>query len=157
MPDPNAEERAVALSDWPQPAVVAEPKVCADDCSLVIRYRIADDKIVVVHFPRCNYMIFGAPNDEAFGSHPLASRGLQFYAVHEVVHSSLMQMLERRNSIHPRHDPESYLRDKKHYVFTFQDSTLECVVTEGERWKPTVRVFETESEAEQDSRRACNE
>ena len=146
-----AEERAVVLDDWPQPAVVAEPRLRADDFALLLRYRTADDKIVVVRFPLCNYVIFGAPNDEALGGHPLYSRGLKHYSVHEVRHSSLIEMLERRNSVHPRHDRESYVRDKRHYVFTFQDSTLECVVNEGEWWKPTVKVCNSEGEAE----RAC--
>jgi len=150
MPDHVPDERAIVLADWPQPAVVAEPRICADDSSLLIRYRTADDKIVVARFPLCNYVVFGAPNDEALGGHPLSGRGLQFYSVHQVLHSALVHMLERRNSVHPRHDPESYLRDKKHYVFTFQDSTLECVVSEGEWWKPTVTVFDTDSEADRE-------
>ncbi len=154
MPEKTAEERAIVLPDWPQPAVVAEPRICADDSSLLLRYRTGDEKIVVVRFPLCNYLALGAPNDEALGGHPLYSRGLKHYSVHEVVHSSLMKLLERRNSVHPRHDPESYLRDKKHYVFTFQDSTLECVVSEGEWWKPTGKVCDSESEAEEEWRRS---
>jgi hypothetical protein len=154
MPEQVAEERAIVLPDWPQPAVVASPRIWADDLALLLRYRTADDKICVVRFPLCNYVAFGAPNDEALGGHPLYGRGLQFYSVHEVVHSSLIKMLERRNSVHPRHDPELYLRDMKHYVFTFQDSTLECVVSEGEWWKPTVKVCNSGNEAEQEWRRA---
>lgn len=155
MSDEIEEECAIVLPDWQQPAVVAEPRIFGDDSSLVIRYRAAEGKIVVVRFPLCDYVIFGAPNDEALGGHPLASRGLQFYSVHEVLHSSLMKMLERRNSVHHGHDPEWFLRDKKHYVFTFQDSTLECVVSEGEWWRPTVKVVDSDSEAEQEWQRAC--
>jgi hypothetical protein len=142
------EERAVVLNDWPRPAVVAQPRLSADDSALLLRYRANDDRIVVVRFPLCSYLVFGAPNDEALGGHALYSRGLKHYSVHEVVHSSLVDMLERRNSVHPRHDRESYLRDKRHYVFTFQDSTLECVVSEGEWWKPAVTVCGSEGEAE---------
>jgi hypothetical protein len=123
---------------------------------LAIRYLTADDKFVVVHFPLCAYVVFGAPNDEALGGHPLSSRGLTFYSVHEVLDSSLIKMLERRNSVHPSHDSERYLRNKKHYVFTFQDSTLECVVSEGEWWNPSIRVFESEVAAEQEWRRAAS-
>ena len=141
------DERAIVLDDWPQPAVVAEPRVLAIDSALLIRYRTADAKIVVARFPLCNYFAFGAPNDEALGGHSLYSRGLEHYSVHEVLGSSLIQMLEHRNSVHPRHDRESYLRDKKHYVFTFQDSTLECVVSEGQWWKPTIKVCDSECAA----------
>jgi hypothetical protein len=146
-----ADERAVVLDNWPQPAVVAEPRIRADDSALLLRYRTAGEKIVVVCFPLCSYLVFGVPNDEALGGHPLYSRGLNHYSVHEVLNSSLIQMLERRNSVHPRHDRESYLRDKRHYVFTFQDSILECVVNEGEWWKPTVRICDSEGEED----RAC--
>jgi hypothetical protein len=142
------EERAFVLDDWPQPAVVAEPRLCADDSALLLRYRTAEDKIVVVRFPLCTYVAFGAPNDEALGGHPLYSRGLKHYSVHEVACSSLIEMLERRNSVHPRHERESYLRDKRHYVFTFQDSTLECVANEGDWWKPTIKVCDSADEAE---------
>lgn len=148
MAQKAAQEQAVVLDDWTQPAVVAMPRLYADDSGLLIRYRTAEDKIVVVRFPLCNYMVFGAPNDEALNGHPLYGRGLKHFSVHEVVRSSLIESLERRNSVHPRHNRESYLRDKRHYVFTFQDSTLECVVDEGEWWKPTVRVCDSEGEAE---------
>jgi hypothetical protein len=144
----DSEERAIVFVDWPQPAVVAEPLLRADDFALILRYRSADDKIVVVRFPLCNYVVFGEPNDEALCGHPLYSRGLTHYSVHVIVNSSLIEMLERRNSVHPQHDRESYLRDQRHYVFTFQDSTLECVVNEGERRKPTIRVFHNEGEGE---------
>lgn len=144
-----AEEHAIVLDDWPKPAVVAEPRVWADDSTLLFRYRTSDDKIAVLRFPLCSYLAFGAPNDEALSGHPLSSRGLKHYSVHEVVHSSLIAVLERRNSIHPRHDRELYLRDKRHYIFTFQDSTLEFVVNLGEWWKPTIQVCDSEDEAEQ--------
>lgn len=85
--------------------------------------------------------------------HPLFGKGLAYYSVHEVRNSSLIEMLERRNSVHPRHDRSRYLRDLRHYVFTFQDSMLECVVTEGEWGRPRVSVVATEEEAEQAWRR----
>jgi hypothetical protein len=145
-----SEERAVVLADWPQPiAGGPEPHVLANDTSLSLRYRTDNDRFAVVHFPLCMYLIFGHPNDEALGGHPLLSRGLKYYAVHEVLNSSLIRMLERRNSVHPRHDPAAYLRDCKHYLFTFQDSTLECVVTENQWWKSTFKVVSSDKEAEQ--------
>jgi hypothetical protein len=52
----------------------------------------------------------------------------------------LARELERRNSVHPRHDPTSYRR-RRHFVFTFQDSTLECVVPEGEWWMPAISLY----------------
>jgi hypothetical protein len=90
------EEWAIEIPDWPSPAVVSEPRVYADDRSLAVRYLTTDDKLVVIRFPLCLYFAFGLPNDEALGGHPLGARGLQFYSVHEVIHSSLIESLERR-------------------------------------------------------------
>ena len=70
--------------------------------------------------------MFGAPNDEAFAGHPLASRGLHPYGAFEVRSSSWIRQLERMNSVHPFHKPERFQR-LKHFVFAFHDSTFECV------------------------------
>jgi hypothetical protein len=139
----------VIRNDWPQPAVVAEPQICANDSSLAIRYRTSEETIAVIRFSLWNYVIYGAPNDEALGGHPLSKHGLKFYTVHEIEDSSLIQTLERQNSVHPRHDRELYLKDKRHYIFTFQDSTLECVVTQDERRKPAIEVFKNDEQADQ--------
>jgi hypothetical protein len=145
----SAEGRAVVLGDWPQPAAGApEPRVLADDTSLSLLYRTDDDRYAVVRFPLCFYLAFGSPNDEALGGHPLSRSGLRHYSVHEVHGSALVRELERRNSVHPRHDPESYLTGRRHYVFTFQDSTLECVVAAQQWWAPELTVFGRAEEAE---------
>ena len=141
------DERAIVLSDWPQPTTVAQPGIWANEHSLLLRYRAADESFAAVRFPLCTYVVFGAPNDEALSGHPLYGRGLQFYSVHEVINSTLIAALEQRNSVHPRHDRERYLRDRKHYVFTFQDSTLECVVNEIQGRKPSVETFARECDA----------
>lgn len=149
MADVSEDERAVVLPDWPQPAAGApEPKVLADDCTLSIRYRTEKDQFAVIRFPLCTYFTFGQPNDEALDGHPLASRGLECYSVHEVRNSSLILLLERRNSVHPRHDRDAFLRGRRHYIFTFHDSTLECVVNEDKWWKPSISIFESEAEAD---------
>jgi hypothetical protein len=150
------EERAIVLDDWPQPAAGApEPRLLANDHSLSLLFRAADDRFAVVHFPHCTLLVFGAPNDEALGGHPLSKCGLRHYSVHEIVGSKLIRELERRNSVHPRHDPDLYLRGKKHYVITFEDGTLECVAAE--RLKaPSIEVFEREEEAERSWRSMCD-
>jgi hypothetical protein len=141
------DQRAVVLADWPQPATVSEPRVLADDTTLSLMYSTDGDHYAVVRFPLCTYFAFGAPNDEALGGHPLARAGLRHYSVHEVHGSALIRELERRNSVHPRHDRASYL-DRRHFVFTFQDSTLECVVPAEKWWTPTVTVYGKIEEAE---------
>jgi len=141
------EQRAVVLADWPQPAAVSGPRLLADDTTLSLMYRTDGERYAVVRFPLCTYLAFGAPNDEALSGHPLARAGLQYYAVHAVHGSALVRELERRNAVHPRHDPASYL-NRRHFVFTFQDSTLECVVPAEQWWTPTVAVYGQFKEAE---------
>jgi hypothetical protein len=142
-------EQAVVLEDWPQPAAGApEPRLFADDTSVAMMYRLADDRYAVIRFPLCTYVGFGAPNDEALAGHRLYASGLRHYSVHEVIHSSLIADLERRNSVHPRHDRESYLKGHKHYIFTFQDRTLECVVASEKWWAPLIEVFGSRESAD---------
>jgi hypothetical protein len=144
----DARERVVLLEEWPQPAVVAEPRVVSDDTALSLLYRSCDDKFAVVRFSPCTYFAFGAPNDEAMGGHPLAHRGLQFYSVHEVLDSSLIRELARRNSVHPRHSA-SLFANKKHYLITFQDSTLECVVSAEPSAENGFMIFDRRADVEE--------
>ncbi len=106
----------------------------------MLRYEAENDTIAVIAFPLVSIFQFGAPNDEALGGHPLAKLGLKFYSVHKIENSPWVQELEKRNSVHPRHDRARFMKDKVHYVFTFQDSTLEIVAMEGEHWKPQIQV-----------------
>lgn len=86
----------------------------------------SDDLCAVVEFSGAYAHMFGPPNDEAFSGHPLATRGLRPYSVFEVAHSSWLSAFERMNSVHPYHRPESFLQ-VKHYVFSFHDTTFECI------------------------------
>jgi hypothetical protein len=84
--------------------------------------------VALVTFTAYKAMMFGPPNDEAFSGHPLAHRGLQPYAAHEVRTSSWIRSLERLNSVHPQHSSARY-ESLRHFIFSFQDSTLECVAS----------------------------
>jgi len=83
------------------------------------------EDIAIVRFEGHTH-IFGSPNDEAFSGHPLASRGLTPYGAFRIENSSWIRQLESMNSVHPNHRPEQY-RTLQHLVFTFHDSTFECV------------------------------
>jgi hypothetical protein len=122
--------------------------ILATETSLLLRYVTADDAVAVIRFPLVHIFQFGEPNDEALRGHPLSKSGLQFYSVQRVENSPWLQELERRNSLHPQHDRDRFLEDKVHYIFTFQDSTLECVATEREHWKPQVQVCASKEEAD---------
>lgn len=138
------------LNDWPQPEAGApEPCIYADDSNFVMRYYTQNNKIAIISFPLTDIFKFGSPNDEALGGHPLIKKGLKYYSVHKVENSSWVSEIEKQNSVHHQHDSERFLKDKHHYIFTFHDSTLELIATEGEYWKPIVNVVASEHEAKQ--------
>jgi hypothetical protein len=70
--------------------------------------------------------IFGPPNEEAIAGHPLSGRGLHACGAFRVDRSSLVRTFERMNSVHRSHDPKVF-EALTHYIFTFHDSTFECV------------------------------
>jgi hypothetical protein len=141
-------DQVQVLVDWPQPnAGAPEPKIYAEDGRFLLLYLTQDETFAVAEFPLCHQFIFGHPNDEVLQSHPLMKKGLEYYSVHRIENSSRLLALEKSNSVHHRHNAESYLKNKRHYIFTFHDSTLECVVSEDQRRKAIVTEFEDEEEA----------
>jgi hypothetical protein len=78
----------------------------------------------IVEFMRCSITKFGYPNDEALGGHPLYKRGLKFYGVFEVLHSSWIAEMTAQNRVCFPNTQDSTLR---HFAITFHDSTFECV------------------------------
>ena len=134
----------VPLQGVPQSSVGAPlPLVIADEGNVVLAYypedraglwagtpRIispidSDEAIAIVLFRGGSHM-FGPPNDEAVSGHPLASRGLTPYGAFQIEHSSWIRQLERMNSVHRSHRPERFWK-LRHLVFTFHDSTFECI------------------------------
>jgi hypothetical protein len=104
------------------------PQILANDDSLVLGYYVAPggEEYAIVKFisPRAHY--FGSPNDEALSGHPLEERGLGPYGVFEVRNSSWIRALEQMNRVHPSHNASRF-RALRHFVFTFHDTTFECV------------------------------
>jgi hypothetical protein len=135
------------MLDWPQPSSAGEPRVSIGAGPLRVTYVTADDRVGALEFAVCHRLIYGHPNDEAIASHPLYGCGLQYYSVHRIKKSSRLLELEQANAIHPRHNAETYLVDKEHFVLTFQDATLECLVTTGGRFAPKVITFASATEA----------
>lgn len=149
MPFPS-NQTATELTDWPQPAAgTPNPRVIADEDSLLLYFRACTGHHIVVSFPHCDTFIFGAPNDEALNGHPLYGRGLKAYSAHKVLESDWIRELERRNSVHPRHNKDHYLADRVHYIVTFHDSTFECVTTENQHWKTKISVYSSFDEVRQ--------
>jgi hypothetical protein len=83
--------------------------------------------IALVTF-RSRAFYLGPPNDEAIRGHPLFARGLASYGVYEVGHSTWIRRLERMNAARGSHDPHVFA-GLRHFVFTFHDSTFECIAS----------------------------
>lgn len=92
----------------------------------VVGERTTGEPVALVEFTHAYAHMFGPPNDEAFGGHPLAARGLRPYRVYEVRGSSWIRGLEHMNAVHPYHRPEHFAR-YRHFIFAFHDTTFECV------------------------------
>jgi len=141
-------DKVKILADWPQPETGApEPSVYSNESKFVLRYFTARENTALIHFPLVNVFKFGSPNDEILSSHPLNEKGLKYYSVHIIENSSWIASLEESNSVHSRHEKALFLKGKKHYVFTFHDSTLEIVSTEREGCMPVVKLIQSLEEA----------
>src|SRR5688572_3856847 len=136
MYDVSDNDKVNPLSDVPQSSVGAPiPLVISDEHRTVLAYHVqesephwdgssvhivgpsdAGEPIAIVRFKFCYAHMSGPPNDEAFGGHPLADRGLHPYGAFEVTHSSWIRRLEKMNSVHPYHRPDVF-RKRRHIIF----------------------------------------
>lgn len=143
MYEVDEKDKAVELEGVPQSSVGAPmPIILSDEHKILLAYLLQDEpnwnnptpedfektgeSIAIVEFNLQRSFMFGMPNDELFHGHPLYERGLRSYGVFEIENSSWLRKLERINSVHERHNPEGFEK-YKHFVFTFHDSTFECI------------------------------
>jgi len=137
----------VELCDLPKSSIGTPlPVVVANEGALLVAYlventdedwdgssvRIADlhsdEPVALVEFISPYAHTLGPPNDEAFSAHPLAAKGLHPHGAFRVDRSSWIAEMERANSVHPHHRPESF-KALSHFVLAFHDSTFECVAS----------------------------
>ena len=83
-----------------------------------------DAGTAIIRFRYIRASRFGLPNDEALGGHPLYERGLDYYAIGEVLNSTWAAEAERQNRVC---FPDCPRWDTRHFVFTFHDSSFECL------------------------------
>ncbi len=114
------------------------PIVFAEEDIVVLSYSMRDEPpfqpttapLAIIRFGKPYLHFFGPPlftsNEEAGLWHPLAGRGLFPDGVFRVDRSSLVRHFERMNSYHSYCDLPRFDR-LTHYIFTFHDSTFECV------------------------------
>ena len=81
----------------------------------------------VINIEGCLKTCFGHPNDEALAGHPLSRKGLGAYGIYEVTNSSWIAEVNAQNKVC---FPDFEYGEYRHFVFTFHDSTLECIATE---------------------------
>ena len=122
----------VRITDFPKMDIGAPcPIVLADDYGLVLSYLFFGPMMgpiqgAYVLFDGVGTHSLGSPNDEVIHGHPLWDKGLKAYGAFQVENSPLIASIEKINSVHRFYNPERY-QDLRHFVFTFQDSTFECV------------------------------
>ena len=151
----DSKDTVVELSDVPQSSIGAPcPMILAGEHHLYLAFYLEErlpnwggtsarvvgesntgDPVALVEFTAAYAHMFGPPNDEAVGGHPLASRGVGPYRVHEVRASSWIRRLERMNAVHRSHNPEAFA-PYRHFIFTFHETTFECIA---EAFRTSVR------------------
>ena len=81
----------------------------------------------IVDCRSCSITKFGYPNDEALRGHPLYKRGLHAYGVFEVRNSTWIKQMTEQNRVA---FPNTRDSTRRHFIFSFHDSTFECVAEE---------------------------
>ncbi len=131
------QEHAVELhlGIYPE-AAVSGPVLLQDDYDAFLAFngmRLRPDGLreaaglAVVEFVGCSTTKFGYPNDEARPGHPLSKRGLGGYGIYEVMNSSWIEEQAQMNRVH---FPNFSMRPVRHFMFTFHESTLDCITTD---------------------------
>lgn len=123
----------VKLIDWkPEwPGGAPLPQVYSSEYRTFLIYhtRIStyhEEEIAIVEFLDTLAYKFGVVNDEALNGHPLYNDGLDFYAAHEIENSSWLEEIKTIHKVHPKFS-EDHWKDQRHFILTFQDSTLEII------------------------------
>ena len=141
----------IEREDLPPPCSGAPvPRLIADDHHACLSYNVSDPSWIAegrqnqglglpdgrpsdcVAFVRlsADSLMYGFPNDEAMGGHPLADRGYDGYAVYEVLNSSWIRHLDQIEREGYSGKPILLFGRASHLIFGFHDSTFECVCRE---------------------------
>jgi hypothetical protein len=138
----DEKDKVVELSDFPAMETGdPSPLVFSAEGKCILAYRmrhnvdwantkvedIEPERVALIDFQHCLSRMFGHPNEDVIRGHPLYDRGLSWYGFFEVENSSWLRKLEQINSVHEQHDRERFLNGFHHFIFTFHDSTFECI------------------------------
>lgn len=123
----NSKNKIEELKGLPQSSTGSPlPRVISDEGNIFLAYICEDETTAVVRFKSYRNYKFGFPNDETLCGHPLYAKGLRQYGIYNVKNSTWIEELKKINSVHPYHDKKRF-DAYKHFIFTFHDSTFECV------------------------------
>ena len=121
------------VSEWkeapPMDCGAPMPAIISTETDLYLAYIISgsnENSYAVVRFHSPMQHIFGYPNDEAFGGHPLSKLNITYYAFNVIENSPYVAELSQRNSICFPGTKYS----QKHWLVTLHDETLEVVCNE---------------------------
>lgn len=132
-------------------AALSEPVLLQTDDSAILTFSAVrsmpdgkrkDAGYGIVELYWCSLTKFGYPNDEALAGHPLYEKGLNGYGVYEVFNSSWIKLSTEQNRVAFPQTPDS---TDRHFIFTFHDSTLECIARElraSLSTRPYVEIFD---------------
>ena len=104
-------------------AAVSGAALVQSEYSAVLMFNTTNGR-AVVSLEACSVTKFGYPNDEALAGHPLYHRGLSGYGVFEVLNSEWIDLTVRQNQVS---FPATRRGSGRHFIFTFHDSTFECI------------------------------
>ena len=119
-------------------SAVSSPVLLQDDRSAFLTFnaeRLRADGMfeeagtAIVEIIGCSSTKFGYPNNEAIAGHPLYAKGLEAYDIFQVLNSSWDAEHAAQNLISFPNPRLSQSRPK-HFIFTFHDSTFECLADE---------------------------
>src|SRR5258708_14469275 len=107
--------------------------VVAEEGKLVLAYWLVAEPpchpsaqpLGIVRFHHPCFHLFGPPGEDAISGHPLSGRGLYPGGAFRVDGSSLVRHLARMTDVEGS-NPTNF-EALAHFIFTFHDSTFECV------------------------------
>jgi hypothetical protein len=112
---------------------VSAPLLLQTDSSAILAFSAVTNHVAgsfskegtaIVEFDSCYWSTFGYPNDEAMDGHPLWGRGLSNYGIFDVHNSHWSGRMTEQNRVAFPDTKDSKCR---HLLFTFHDSTFECL------------------------------
>jgi len=90
-------------------------------------WRREDAGYGLVEIVHCCTSSFGGPGDEDIEKDPLYAKGLHAYGVFEIVNSRWKRLLSEHGGLYFPGTPGP---GQRHFVFTFHDSTFQCIASD---------------------------